>query len=123
MFGGSLPSASISATLALDGLKIFESNVKMEVDKSNAFFDSLNKLPNLEVSRYPDGSNIVPVKFSSSVNLQKLEKSLRPKEVFINPKTSTNNTIYMTINLTILRKSNDELLKIFSNAIKTAAEN
>ena len=123
MFGGSLPSASISASLALDGLELFESNVKMEVDKSNAFLDALNKLPHLEVSRYPDGSNIVPVKFSSTVDLQKLEDSLSAEEVFINTKTSTNNTIHLTINLTVLRKSNDELLKIFSNAIKTAAEN
>lgn len=123
MFGGSLPFSSLSAALALNGLKDFEAGSQATVSKSKELINLLAKIPGVKVSRYPDGSNIIPIEFPNTVNLHKLYKNLSSKGVFINPETNIHNTIHLTINMTILRKSNEELLKIFTDAVDTTVKN
>jgi len=120
MFGGSLPFSSLSAALALDGLKHFEKDSQVAVGQSKELIESLSIIPNLKVNRYEDESNIIPIEFNDEVNLQNLAIALRSKGVFINPETSDKNTIHLTINMTILRKSNPELLKTFTDALATS---
>ena len=120
MFGGSLPFSSLSAALALEGLENFETDAQSAVSQSKELIELLGKIPNLQVSRYEDESNIIPIEFSSNVNLQNLERNLRSKGIFINPETSGQNTVHFTINMTILRKSNQELLRTFTDALETA---
>jgi len=120
MFGGSLPFSSLSAALALDGLKHFEKDARLAVSQSKELLELLSRIPNIEVNHYEDESNIIPVAFNDKVNLQNLDRTLRSKGVFINPETSGQNTIHLTINMTILRKSNQELLKAFTEALETS---
>ena len=120
MFGGSLPFSSLSAALALDGLKHFEKDAQLAVSQSKELLELLSRIPNIEVNHYEDESNIIPVAFSDKVNLQNLDRTLRSKGVFINPETNGQNTIHLTINMTILRKSNQELLKAFTEALETS---
>ncbi len=122
MFGGSLPFSSLSAALALNGLKHFEKDAQLAVSQSKELISLLSKIPNLKVNHYEDESNIIPIEFSSNVDLQNLERNLRSKGVFINPETSDQNTIHFTMNTTILRKPNQKLLKIFTAALERSVK-
>jgi len=122
MFGGSLPFSSLSAALALNGLENFETDAQAAVSQSKELIELLNRIPYLKVNRYEDGTNIIPIEFSSNVNLQNLERNLKHKGVFINPETSGNNTVHFTINMTILRKSNQELFRAFTDALESAVK-
>ena len=82
--------------------------------------ESLDKLPNIHVKPYQDGSNIIPVEIDQNVDLGKLYESLRSENVFINTSTELEKTLHLTMNLSILRKENDELLRIFAKAIEEA---
>jgi len=82
--------------------------------------ESLDKLPNINVKPYQDGSNIIPVEIDQNVDLAKLYESLRSENVFINTSTELEKTLHLTMNLSILRKANDELLRIFAKGIQEA---
>ena len=120
MFGGSLPSGSLAAALALNGLNTFQTDAKLANEKSAELLESLDKLPNINVKPYQDGSNIIPVEIDQNVDLAKLYESLRSENVFINTSTELEKTLHLTMNLSILRKANDELLRIFAKGIQEA---
>lgn len=120
MFGGSLPSASLAAALALNGLETFQTDAELANEKSAELLESLDELPNISVKRYRDGSNIIPVEIDQNVDLAKLNESLRSQNVFINTETESEKILHLTMNLSILRKPNNELLRIFATAIEDA---
>ena len=120
MFGGSLPFSSLSAALALNGLSQFEEDAPLAVNRSNELFALLGKIPNIKVNRYEDESNIIPIEFDSNVNLENLSRNLRSEGVIINTETNSQNIIHLTINMTILRKSAQDLYKIFKNALQAS---
>jgi threonine aldolase len=120
MFGGSLPSASLAAALALNGLETFQTDAELANEKSAELLESLDKFPDINVKPYQDGSNIIPVEIDQNVDLAKLYESLRSQNVFINTNTESERILHLTMNLSVLRRPNNELLRIFAKAIEDA---
>jgi len=120
MFGGSLPSASLAAALALNGLETFQTDAELANEKSAELLESLDEFADISVKRYRDGSNIIPVEIDQDIDLAKLYESLRSQNVFINIDTGSEKILHLTVNLSILRRSNNELLRIFATAIEDA---
>ena len=117
-FGGSLPSASMAAALALEGSKSFQKDFDDAMKKGMELLSRLSETPEVQWEPYPNGSNIFPVSFSSSVDIGILSSALEKRGIFINHETDGINRIYVTANVTLLRKPVDQILHDFNKALK-----
>jgi len=117
MFGGGLSSAYIAAALALHGSEGFEERFSAAMKKAGELFQRLNALDGIEIGRYEHGSNIFPAKLDPGVDAEGFISSLRRRWVFVFRNEENPDLIHLTVNTTILRQSNDELLEAFRGAL------
>lgn len=117
MFGGGLSSAYMAAALALQGCEGFEERFSAAMRKAGELFQRLNTLDGIEIGRYKHGSNIFPAKLDTGVDAECFISSLRRNWVFVYRNQENPDLIHLTVNTTILRQSNDELLEAFRGAL------
>ena len=118
MFGGGLPSASMAAALALEGSKSFQIQFDDAMKRGVELLSRLSEIPEVQWEPYPNGSNIFPVSFSRKVDINALSGALEKRGIFINHETDGINRIHVTVNVTLLRKSVDQILHDFSKALE-----
>lgn len=85
--------------------------------KGEVLFEQLNKLDGLNIRPNKNGSNISPVDLDSDVNLKIFQKVLRERYVFIYPDENNEDHLHLTVNTTILRMPNKNLVTKFSHAL------
>ncbi|MCE2457137.1 MAG: aminotransferase class I/II-fold pyridoxal phosphate-dependent enzyme [Dehalococcoidia bacterium] len=119
MFGGGLSSAALAAALALEGVEGFEDRFANAMSKASSLFDELNAIPGLTVGAYEHGSNIFPLNLPSEIELESFANRLAESRVFVSAGEDDRVSPHLTVNTTILRKSNDEIV----NAFRTAFDN
>jgi threonine aldolase len=117
MFGGGLPSASLAAALALKGTEGFEERFGEAMAKASELFARLNALEVIHVKRFEHGSNIFPLELAPDIDLDGFLSSLRQRWVFAYPDDADPGRVFLTVNTTILRQTNDQLLRAFENAL------
>lgn len=118
LFGGGLPASYFAAALALEGAKGFEERLAAAMDKAGLLFDRLNSLPGISVGRYENGSNIFPVDFDDGVDAHLVAEKLAERGVFIHPREGSQDSFALTVNTTILRQTNDDIVDAFSAALQ-----
>ena len=119
MFGGGLSSSAHAAALALDGIDGFEANFAKAMAKGAELFESLNELDGLDVGRYEHGSNLFPLTLNDAVDATKLEENLRRHWVFVTTAPDDNGQRHLTINVTLLRQTNDQIVDAFHQALES----
>ncbi len=117
MFGGGLASAYMSAALALKGMAGFEARFGAAMDQAAELFERLNALPGIHVGRYENGSNIFPVELDARVDFERFASALKARWVFVYPGETEPGPIHLTVNTTVLRRSNDDLFEAFEYAL------
>ena len=85
MFGGSLSSAYLAATLALQGAQGFEERFEKAMRKGRDLFKLLNSLDGIQVNEFEHGSNIFPVSLDDGVNPEAMTNALRRNDVHVYP--------------------------------------
>lgn len=103
MFGGGLPSAALAAAAALEGLNGFEERFAQAMAKGRALFDALGVEP------FEHGSNIYTL--GRPVDPARLLE----RHVVVAP--TADGILPLTVNTTILRQSNDDLIAAFHDAM------
>ncbi|MQG36752.1 MAG: low specificity L-threonine aldolase [SAR202 cluster bacterium] len=122
MFGGGLPSSYLSAALALEGMNGFPDRFDESFNKAKALFKIINKLPDIEIRKFQNGSNIFELLLTKNINTDQLINNLLNFDIVI-PETKNDWPVPLIhINTTILRKPNSEIAKAFSNAIRESIE-
>ena len=119
MFGGGLSSAALPAALALEGAEGFEERFAEAMSKARSLFDDLNANTGLTVGAYEHGSNIFPMTLPPGVELERFANRLAEFRVFVNAGEEDRISPHVTVNTTILRQSNEEIV----NAFRTALDN
>ena len=122
MFGGGLPSSSMAAALALQGTEGFEERFGAAMNRVQSVFARLSDLPGVDVQPFVDGSNIFPMTFVPQIDVDKLVSSLRREGVFIYPEGDVQRRILLTVNTTVLRRSEDGLVHAFERAVEDSRE-
>ena len=117
MFGGGLSSAYLAAELAMRGAEGFEERFAAAMRQADDLFDALEELPGLKVRRFEHGSNIVLLHLDEEVSMDPFVDSLRDASVLVYPDDDDASAIRLTVNTTILRRSNAELLDAFRAAV------
>jgi len=117
MFGGGLSSAYLAAALALRASDGFEKRFASAMAKAARLFARINTLEGIEIGRYEHGSNIFPVELGPNVDIERFASALRQHWVFVYPDENSSRHFHFTVNTTILRQSNDDLVIAFKNAL------
>ena len=87
------------------------------MDKARRLFEELNTLSGVGVGRFENGSNIFPVDFDDGVDAHQVAERLAGRGVYIYPQEGQQDSFTLTVNTTILRQSNDEIVGAFSAAL------
>lgn len=122
MFGGGLPSASLAAALALQGTDGFEERFYAAMDRARSVFARLNDIPGIEVRPFADGSNIFPMTVGPHIDVGRLASSLEREGVFVYPDDRSPRRILLTVNTTVLRRSEDGLVDSFRRAVEASRD-
>ena len=117
MFGGGLSSAALAAALALEGVEGFEERFAKAMSKASSLFDELSAIPGLSVGAYEHGSNIFPLTLPPGVELETFANRLAESRVFVNAGEEDRVSPHLTVNTTILRQSNEQILSAFRTAV------
>ena len=117
MFGAGLASSSFAAALALRGINGFEARFVQAMTKATALFQELNKLDGVEVSRYEHGSNLFPLTLASEIDAERFVSRLRDHWVFVSADPYNQGHRHLTVNTTILRQCNPDLVAAFRDAL------
>lgn len=117
MFGGGLLSAYLPAALALKGTEGFERRFAAAMEQAAGLFDRLNGLEGVSVGRFEHGSNIFPLELASGIDGERFTAKLREHWIFLYPDEAVPARILLTVNTTLLRRTNDELLAPFEEAL------
>ena len=122
MFGGGLPAASMAAALALQGIDGFEGRFAAAMDRARAVFAHLNDIPGIEIRPFADGSNIFPMMVEPWIDVGRLASSLKREGVFIYPDDQSPRRILLTVNTTVLRRSEEGLVGVFRRAVEDSRD-
>ena len=104
MFGGSLPSASLAAALAMDGVKDFQGFFKESLDRSRELFKFIDLIDGIDVLPYENGTNQFKVLINESISAIDLKLSLANSDIFVSTETLLEQDFDITINTTLLRQ-------------------
>ena len=114
--GGSVFTNWPNAIMALHHLEGIDLRYQKVLSKSTELFSMLRQLPELEISRFKDGTNSFNLKVSPMVNIKMFKDSL--KDNFITTGIlNEDGFIRMKINETLLYQDNARILKSFKNAV------
>ena len=117
MFGSGLSTASFAAALALAGTEGFEERFANAMIAAASLFNRLNLLDGLRVEKFEHGSNIFPVRLKPEVDVGRFVGALKERWVFAQVDEDDPSQVFLTVNTTILRQSEDELVEAFSYAL------
>ncbi len=117
MFGGGLSSAALAAALALEGVEGFEDRFTKAMKKATSLFDELNAIPGLTIGAYEHGSNIFPLTLPSGVELERFANRLAEFHVFVNAGEDDRVSPHLTVNTTLLRQPNEQIVSAFRTAV------
>jgi len=115
MFGGGLPHSVLAAALVLDALPGFAERYTRALQKARELFEAVDRLPGISVKPLPDGSNIFPLELASSVDPAHFVAALAERDVIVPEGAAT-----LTVNTSVTRQSNEELLGAFRDALGAA---
>ena len=117
MFGGGLASTALVAALALKELEGFEARFSAAMSRAENLFTQIESINGVVFERFERGSNIFPLKLSPEVNVEKFVSILRDRSVFAYPIDNDPWSFELTVNTTILRRSEIELVDAFRAAL------
>ncbi|MDP6454279.1 MAG: aminotransferase class I/II-fold pyridoxal phosphate-dependent enzyme [SAR202 cluster bacterium] len=119
MFGSGLSSSAFAAALALDGIDGFEERFALAMSQGRILFDRLNEIGGIQVEQYENGSNIFPLTLDASIDIDidALADRLRESWIFIPTTPDDYGRHHLTVNTTLLRQSNDEIVTAFREAL------
>jgi len=117
MFGSGVSSAGYAAALAYAGIDGFEDRFAAAMQKAHALIDLINGRPGIRIERPPQGSNVFPIRFSEDVDQTRFVQRLRDRSIFLFPDELLPDRYFLTINMTLLRQSNETIAAAFEAAL------
>lgn len=117
MFGGGLSSAALAASLALAGAQGFEARFQEALKMAIRVFEQINTIENIRIETIKNGSNIFRLQVDPNVNIEKFAKYLQDNDIFVYPEEKSSSSALLTVNTTILRSTEESLVKFFGQAL------
>jgi threonine aldolase len=119
MFGASLPCSAFPASLVLQGLDAFPPQFHQAMTQGKELIGMLKQIPELTVIQHQNASNIFPIILDPSIDETKFREYLHEQYIFfLKPH---GRKLILTINVTLLRQSNQTIVDAIKTAIQKGA--
>ena len=105
------------AALALEGVEGFDDRFTKAMSKAGSLFDELKAIPGLSVGAYEHGSNIFPLTLQPGIELESFANRLAESRVFVSAGEEDLVSPHLTVNTTILRQTNEQIVSAFRTAV------
>lgn len=113
--GGTMYGNWTNAAMALHRLEGFEARLQEAIQRADTLFAALNTLPGVNVSAYPNGTNIYKLQLGKSVEGKKLQETLNKQyNIRIIPPDKDNQT-QLFVNETLLYQPIETIIQAFRN--------
>lgn len=119
MFGGGMPQVWPFAAVALHSLDGFLDDYKESLKQADMLFKLLEKHPNIEINKLPQGSNVFQMKLRNT-DIQKFKVALETKNIYLPSANAKDGFVYFKINPSILRRPVKEIAELFLGVLKEA---
>ena len=117
MFGGGMPQVWPFAAVALHALDGFLDGYKESLQQADILFELLEKHPDIEINKLPQGSNVFQMKLRNT-DIQKFKAALEAKNIYLPSANAKDGFVYFKINPSILRKPIEEIAAVFLTILK-----
>jgi threonine aldolase len=111
--GGAMFGNWTNAAMALNRLEGMETRLQEAIKKSAPLFDALNKLPGINITAIPGGTNIYYFTLAKERDGKKLREALNKEHSIIVPPFNEKNQASITVNETLLYQTNDYIVNAF----------
>ena len=120
MFGAGLSTSYLAATAALANFDGFEGRFGTAMEKARLLFSELSKLDGMNIRSFEHGSNIFPLELDAEINIASFIESLKSEGIFASTAENRPDKIMLTVNTTLLRRENEQIVQAFGRAIDHA---
>ncbi|MDA1188940.1 MAG: aminotransferase class I/II-fold pyridoxal phosphate-dependent enzyme [Chloroflexi bacterium] len=118
MFGSGLPTTTLVAGLALQGMDGFEERFTAALRKAMDLFDGLNQLEAVSIQPFEHYSNIFPMKLAQGIDANDFAARLKKRSVFVFPEEEAfGDSTLLHVNTTIMRRPNEDIVGVFEEAL------
>lgn len=109
-----------NAAMALLQLAEVENRLQQVKQRANEVFALLNQLPGLQINAYTDGTNMYPLKLSSSMNGKLFHEAGKENNIRF-PRLNDANETILTVNETLLYRNTNYLVNAFKKMLAKAS--
>lgn len=115
--GGSMYGNWTNAAMALYRMEGFETRLQDAIKASNEIFNTLNKLPGVQVNPIAGGTNLYTMELSKGIDGKKMQETLNREFNIRIPRPDNNNHTLIAVNETLLYQSMDYVINAFTKSI------
>lgn len=115
--GGNMYSNWANAAMALYRLEGCETRLKNAVNMANEIFNTLNKLPGIQVKALDAGTNIYNLELAKEMDGKKMQEKLNKEFNIRMPRPNNKNQTQLTVNETLLYQSADYIINAFKKSM------
>ena len=115
--GGSMYGNWTNAAMALYRMEGFETRLQDAIKASNEIFNTLNKLPGVQVNPIAGGTNLYTMELSKGIDGKKMQETLNREFNIRIPRPDNNNHTLIAVNETLLYQSTEYVINAFTKSI------
>ena len=115
--GGSMYGNWTNAAMALYRMEGFETRLQDAIKASNEIFNTLNKLPGVQVNPIAGGTNLYTMELSKGIDGKKMQETLNREFNIRIPRPDNNNHTLIAVNETLLYQNTDYVINAFTKSI------
>lgn len=116
--GGSMYGNWTNAAMALHRLEGFENRLGQSIQVFNAFKAGVEQINGVEITAYPDGTNICSLTLPAGTDGLAFQKKLRERHKIVLARPDAAGKVQLTVNETLLYRRTEELISAFKDGLK-----
>lgn len=116
--GGAMYGNWTNAAMALHRLEGFENRLEKSIQVFNAFKAGVEQIKGVQITAYPDGTNIYLLTLPAGTDGAAFQKKMRERHKIVLGRPDAEGKVQLTVNETLLYRSTDELISAFKDGLK-----
>ncbi|MBL7767694.1 MAG: aminotransferase class I/II-fold pyridoxal phosphate-dependent enzyme [Flavipsychrobacter sp.] len=116
--GGAMYGNWTNAAMALHRLEGFENRLEKSIQVFNAFKAGVEQIKGVQITAYPDGTNIYSLTLPADTDAAAFQKKMRELHKIVLGRPDAAGKVQLTVNETLLYRRTEELISAFKDGLK-----
>ncbi|MBU7577277.1 MAG: aminotransferase class I/II-fold pyridoxal phosphate-dependent enzyme, partial [Flavihumibacter sp.] len=116
--GGAMYGNWTNAAMALHRLEGFENRLEKSIQVFNAFKAGVEQIKGVQITAYPDGTNIYLLTLPAGTDGAAFQKKMRERHKIVLGRPDAEGKVQLTVNETLLYRRTEELVSAFKDGLK-----